>query len=276
MAKKQKKKRNWLVTSLLILGSLVILFPLYLTINIALKTPQEMGEPLLSLPNEWRFQNFADAMELTNFFSAFTNSFIVTTAVVVLTVLSNSLVSYAIARNMHKGFYKALFYYFVSAMFVPFPIIMLPLVRQTAIWNMDNLFGLIVLYIVFQLSFNVFIYVGYIKSIPVELEEAAVMDGASSWGIFWKVIFPLLGPMNATVAILTALYAWNDFLLPLVILTDPADATLPLTQYIFQSEFSTNYNLAFASYLLAMLPMILVYLIAQRWIIGNVTRGAIK
>ncbi|WP_156321060.1 carbohydrate ABC transporter permease [Bacillus sp. JCM 19041] len=273
---KQKKKRNWLITSLLILGSLVILFPLYLTINIALKTPQEMGEPLLSLPNEWRFQNFADAMELTNFFSAFTNSFIVTASVVVLTVLSNSLVSYAIARNMHKGFYKALFYYFVSAMFVPFPIIMLPLVRQTAIWNMDNLLGLIVLYIVFQLSFNVFIYVGYIKSIPVELEEAAVMDGASSWGIFWKVIFPLLGPMNATVAILTALYAWNDFLLPLVILTDPADATLPLTQYIFQSEFSTNYNLAFASYLLAMLPMILVYLIAQRWIIGNVTRGAIK
>lgn len=102
------------------------------------------------------------------------------------------------------------------------------------------------------------------------------MDGASAWGTFWKVIFPLLAPMNATVAILTALYAWNDFLLPLVILTNPADATLPLTQYIFQSEFSTNYNLAFASYLLAMLPLVIVYLIAQRWIISNVTRGAVK
>ncbi|TDL31936.1 carbohydrate ABC transporter permease [Jeotgalibacillus sp. S-D1] len=272
----KKKKTNWLITSLLLIGTLLILFPLYLTINIALKTPQEMGEPLLSLPNEWRFQNFLDAIELTNFYSAFLNSFIVTFCVVVLTVLTNSLVSYAIARNMHKGFYKALFYYFVSAMFVPFPIIMLPLVRQTAVWNMDNLVGLIFLYIVFQLSFNVFIYVGYIKSIPIELEEAAVMDGASSWKIFWKVIFPLLSPMNATVAILTALYAWNDFLLPLVILTDPSDATLPLTQYIFQSEFSTNYNLAFASYLLAMLPMIIVYIVAQRWIIGNVTRGAVK
>ncbi len=269
-------KTNWLVTALLILGSLLILIPLYLTINVALKTPQEMGNPLFSLPTEWRFQNFLDAIELTNFFNALGNSVFVTTCVVILTVLSNSLVSYAIARNMHKRFYKALFYYFVSAMFVPFPIIMLPLVRQTAIWNMDNLFGLIILYIVFQLSFNVFIYVGYIKSIPVELEEAAVMDGASSWKVFWKVIFPLLAPMNATVAILTALYAWNDFLLPLVILTDSADATLPLTQYIFQSEFSTNYNLAFASYLLAMLPMILVYLMAQRWIIGNVTRGALK
>jgi raffinose/stachyose/melibiose transport system permease protein len=271
-----RKKKNWLVTGLLMLGTLLIFFPLYLTINIALKTPEEMSEPLLSLPNEWRFENFIEAIELTNFFNAFTNSFLVTFFVVLFTVLTNSLVSYAIARNMHRAFYKALFYYFVSAMFVPFPIIMLPLVRQTALWNMDNLVGLIFLYIVFQLSFNVFIYVGYIKSIPVELEEAAIMDGASSWGVFWKVIFPLLAPMNATVAILTALYAWNDFMLPLVILTDPSDATLPLVQYIFQSEFSTNYNLAFASYLLALLPMILVYVIAQRWIISGVTRGAIK
>ncbi|MBM7094825.1 carbohydrate ABC transporter permease [Bacillus sp. H-16] len=273
---KNSKKKNWLVTGLLMLGTLLVLFPLYLTINIALKTPEEMGEPLLSLPNEWRFQNFADAIEVTNFFNAFSNSFLVTFFVVIFTVLTNSLVSYAIARNMHRRLYKVMFYYFVSAMFVPFPIIMLPLVRQTAVWNMDNLVGLVFLYIVFQLSFNVFIYVGYIKSIPVELEEAAIMDGASTWKVFWKIIFPLLAPMNATVAILTALYAWNDFMLPLVILTDPADATLPLVQYIFQSEFSTNYNLAFASYLLALLPMVLVYIIAQKWIISGVTRGAVK
>jgi raffinose/stachyose/melibiose transport system permease protein len=177
---------------------------------------------------------------------------------------------------MHKKYFKALFYYFISAMFVPFPIIMLPIVRQTALWNMDNLVGLIFLYIVYQLSFNVFLYVGYIKSIPIALEEAAIIDGASSWGVFWKVVFPLLAPMNATVAILTCLAAWNDFMLPLVILSDPSDATLPLAQYIFQSEFSTNYNLAFASYLLALLPMLIVYLVAQKWIINGVTRGAIK
>lgn len=270
------KKTNWLVTALLIIGTILILFPLYLTVNVALKTPEEMTEPLLSLPNEWRFQNFIDAIEVTNFFQAFGNSFFVTFFVVTLTVMTNSLVSYAIARNMHKPFYKILFYYLVSAMFIPFPIIMLPLVRQTAVWNMDNLVGLIFLYVVFQLSFNVFLYVGYIKSIPLELEEAAIMDGASPWGVFWKVIFPLLAPMNATVGILTCLYAWNDFMLPLVILSDPSDATLPLVQYVFQSEFSTNYNLAFASYLLALLPMIIVYIVAQRWIISGVTRGAVK
>ncbi len=271
-----RKKSNWFITSLLILGSVLILFPLYLTVTIALKTPQELADSFLALPKEWRFENFTDAMELTNFFNALGNSIFITLFVVVLTLLTNSMVAYAIARNMHKRFYKFLFYYFVSAMFVPFPIIMLPIVKQTSSWGIDNLVGLIMLYVVYGLAFNVFIYVGYIKSIPKELEEAAIMDGASTWGVFWKVIFPLLAPMNATVGILTTLWAWNDFMLPLVILSDQDLATVPLVQYIFQSQFSTDYNLAFASYLMALAPMILVYIFAQKWVISGVTKGAIK
>ncbi|MFG6117893.1 carbohydrate ABC transporter permease [Thalassobacillus sp. B23F22_16] len=270
------KKTNWPVTILLIIGSLLVLFPLYLTVTIALKTPQELAGNLLALPEEWRWQNFIDAIELTNFFQAFTNSFIITASVVVLTLLTNSLVAYAIARNMHKRFYKFLFYYFVSAMFIPFPIIMLPIVKQTSSWGMDNLTGLILLYVVYGLAFNVFIYVGYIKSIPKELEEAAIIDGASRWQVFWRVIFPLLTPMNATVGILTTLWAWNDFMLPLVILSDNDLATLPLVQYIFQSQFSTNYNLAFSSYLMALAPMVLVYIFAQKWIISGVMKGSLK
>lgn len=270
------KKANWFITSLLILGSLLILFPLYLTVTIALKTPQELADSFLALPKEWRFENFTEAIEITNFFNALGNSVFITLFVVILTLLTNSMVAYAIARNMHKRFYKFLFYYFVSAMFVPFPIIMLPIVKQTSAWGIDNLVGLIMLYVVYGLAFNVFIYVGYIKSIPKELEEAAIMDGASTWGVFWKVIFPLLAPMNATVGILTTLWAWNDFMLPLVILSDQDLATLPLVQYIFQSQFSTDYNLAFASYLMALAPMILVYIFAQKWVISGVTKGAIK
>ncbi|MCP1160394.1 carbohydrate ABC transporter permease [Bacillus infantis] len=271
-----RKKNSWLITSLLIAGSLLILFPLYLTITIAFKTPSEMAGNLLVLPKTWSFDNFTQAIEMTNFFSAFKNSAFVTVFVVIFTVLTNSLVSYAIARNLHKKFYKFLYFYFLSAMFIPFPIIMLPLVKQTSAWGMDNLVGLIILYIVFNLSFNVFIYIGYIRSIPVELEEAAIMDGASTWGVFWKVIFPLLAPMNATVAIITCLGAWNDFMLPLVLLSDREMATLPLVQYIFQSQFSTDYNLAFASYLLALAPMIIVYIFAQKWIISGVMKGSIK
>ncbi len=270
------KRTNWPVTTLLIVGTLLILLPLYLTITIAFKTPQEMAGNLLALPKSWSLDNFTQAIEMTNFFQALGNTVFVTVFVVIFTVLTNSLVAYAIARNMHKKAYKFLFYYFVSAMFIPFPIIMLPIVKQTAAWGMDNLVGLIILYVVFNLSFNTFIYVGYIRSIPKELEEAAIIDGASTWGVFWRVIFPLLAPMNATVAIITCLGAWNDFMLPLVMLSDREMATLPLVQYIFQSQFSTDYNLAFASYLMALAPMIIVYIFAQKWIISGVMKGSIK
>src|SRR5699024_11703450 len=121
-----------------------------------------------------------------------------------------------------------------------------------------------------QLALNVFIYVGYGKAIPEELEEAAIIDGASTWQVFWKVIFPLMMPIHATVAVLTALFAWNDFMLPLVLLSDSSMYTLPLVHHAFQGEFSTNYNLAFASYLMAMLLLIIVYLFVHQCSISGV------
>lgn len=272
----EAKRVNWSLTIVLMICSLAILFPLYLTIVTAFKSPGDMSKSLLSLPSHLQWSNFADAIRLTNFFHSFQNSFIVTIFTVSLTLLTNSFVAYAIARNMHKRVFKFLYFYFVSAMFVPFPIIMLPVVKQTSLFGLNNMTGLIFLYIVYGLAFNIFIYVGYIRSIPKSLEEAAYVDGASTWTVFWKVIFPLLAPINATIGILTCLWAWNDFLLPLVILSDRNSMTLPLVQYVFQSQFTTNYNLAFASYLMALSPMILVYIIAQKWIISGVTRGAVK
>ena len=123
---------------------------------------------------------------------------------------------------------------------------------------------------------NLFIAIGFIRSIPISLEEAARIDGASTWRIFWKIIFPLMGPINATIAILTALWAWNDFLLPLITLTDQSNQTIPLAQYVFQSQFTSNYPMAFASYLMAMAPVLIVYIFAQKWVVGGVMRGAVK
>ncbi|AGB40132.1 ABC-type sugar transport system, permease component [Halobacteroides halobius DSM 5150] len=267
---------NWLVTILLIMGALFILFPLYLTVTVALKTPQEMAQSLLALPLGFHWENFAKAIEMTHYFRSLTNSSLVTIPAVVFTLFTNSMVAYAIGRNMDKKFFKLLYYYFISAMFIPFPIIMLPIVKEMSLFGLDNIPGLIILYIVYGLSLNIFIYIGYIKSIPRTIEEAAIIDGANTWQIFWKIIFPLLKPVNATVAILTGLWAWNDFMLPLVILSDRSSMTLPLVQHVFQSQFSTNYNLAFASYLLALIPMLLLYIFAQKWIIGGVMRGSIK
>ncbi|NYI03726.1 carbohydrate ABC transporter permease [Allostreptomyces psammosilenae] len=269
-------RNNWLVTTLLCAASLTVALPLYLTITIALKSPEQTATSALALPLDPQWDNFSRAIETTGFFRALLNSTIITIAVVVLVVLTNSLVAYAIARNMHRRLFRGLYYYLISALFIPFPIIMLPVVRQMSMIGLDNQIGLILLYVVYGLSFNVFLYTGYLRSIPRELEEAAALDGTNTWQTFWRVIFPLLTPINATVAVLTCLTTWNDFLLPLVMLGDRDSFTLPLVQYAFQGQFNTDYNLAFASYLMALAPMVILYVTAQRWIISGVMRGAIR
>ncbi|MEG9247239.1 carbohydrate ABC transporter permease [Arthrobacter sp. Soc17.1.1.1] len=271
-----RRRVNWWLTALVAVCALTVLIPLYLTVVTALKTPDQLGGTGFGLPTSARWENFAEAWTLTSFPRALLNTGLVTVGTVLLTLVTNSMVAYAIARNMHRRFFKGLYFYFIAALFVPFPIIMLPVVKQTAILGLDNQLGLILLYTVYGLSFNIFVYVAFIRSIPLELEEAALTDGATTWTVFWRIIFPLLGPMNATVGILTCLWAWNDFMLPLVVLSDPSAQTLPLAQFIFQGQFNTNYPVAFASYLMAMAPLLVVYLFAQRWVISGVMRGSSK
>jgi raffinose/stachyose/melibiose transport system permease protein len=122
----------------------------------------------------------------------------------------------------------------------------------------------------------VLLYAAFIRSIPAELEESARMDGCSTWQTFRKIVLPLLAPMNATVGIFAFLQSWNDFMMPQLITANPKWQTLPVIQYLFQDQFTTNYNVAFASYLMAMLPTLVAFLIAQRWIIKGMLRGAIK
>jgi ABC-type sugar transport system, permease component len=169
-----------------------------------------------------------------------------------------------------------MYYYFISAMFIPFNVIMLPLVKEVSAFHLDNVFGITFLYIVFGLPQNIFLYSGFVKQIPVALEEAAKMDGATPLQVFFKVIFPLMKPMHATVAILSFMWTWNDFLMPLVLLSDPSQQTLQLAQYVFQGQFSTQYNLAFASYVLVLLPVLLMYIFFQKYIIAGVTSGSVK
>ena len=252
-------KINWWLTAVVAVLSLTILVPLYFTIVTALKTPAEAGT--FALPTSWQWGNFAEASNMVNYPRAALNSAIITVGAIVLTLLTSTFVAYAVARNMDKRFFRFLYYFFIAAMFVPFSVIMLPLAKQMGGWNLDNKFGLIIL---------------FIRSIPVSLEEAARIDGASTWRIFWTIIFPLMGPINATIAILTALWAWNDFLLPLILLSNSADQTIPLAQFVFSSQFTANYPVAFASYLMAMAPILIVYIFAQKWVISGVMRGANK
>ncbi len=202
---------------------------------------------------------------------------LITVVTVVLCIVLHSLLGYAIGRNRaHSKFYKLVYLFVVSGMFVPFAILMMPLAKQTAEMGLANWAGVIILYVVFYMPMNVLLYSGYLVNIPIALEEAARVDGASTWRTYWKVIFPIMKPMHATVAIITALAVWNDVMTPLVIMSGTGQNTLPLAQLNFQTQFGTNYNLAFASYLLALIPILIFYVICQKHIINGVVNGAVK
>lgn len=277
---KRKLNPSLLPMILLILGLSTIAFPLYMTIVIAFKQPSEMSNTIsgiLSLPKHWSFSNFSEAMEITDFWRSLGYSLLITLVTVVLSIVIHSMIGYVLGRNKnHNKFYGFVYLFIVSGMFVPFAILMMPLAKETAELGLANWFGVILLYVVFYMPMNIMLYSGYLVNIPLALEEAARVDGASTWRTYWKVIFPLMKPMHATVAVITALAVWNDVMTPLVIMAGSGVNTLPLAQMNFQSQFGTNYNLAFASYLLSLIPILVFYIICQKQIINGVVNGAVK
>ncbi|MDE6024599.1 MAG: carbohydrate ABC transporter permease [Lachnospiraceae bacterium] len=274
------KTVNVIINILLVIGCLTVFFPLYMTVIIAFKKPSEMTNDVagaLAFPEKWNFDNFAEAMRVTDFWHSLGNSLLLTGVTVGICILLHSLAGYVIGRKMARlKTFKAAYFYIVSGMFVPFAVLMMPLVKQTAQMGIANRVGVIVLYVVFFMPMNMMLYTGYLKNIPIALEEAACVDGATAWQTYWKIIFPNMKPMHATVAVLTAMSTWNDVMTPLVIMSGTDQNTLPLAQLNFQSQFGTNYNLAFASYLLALLPILIFYIICQKQIIGGVVNGAVK
>lgn len=278
--KSRAKRSNIILTLVLALGCITVLFPLYMAVIIAFKSPSEMTNDVagaLSFPSSWSLDNFREAMKVTNFWHTLGNSVLITGVTIVLSLVIHSMTGYAVGRSMarKKGF-KFVYFYIVSGMFVPFAILMMPLVKETSIMGLDNRIGVILLYVVFYMPMNVMLYSGYLKNVPVALEEAADIDGASAWKTYWTIIFPMMKPMHATVAVLTALGTWNDVMTPLVIMSGSEGTTLPLAQLNFQTQFGTNYNLAFASYLLALIPILIFYILCQKQIIGGIANGAVK
>ncbi|MBS1906575.1 MAG: carbohydrate ABC transporter permease [Actinobacteria bacterium] len=268
---------NWSGTIILILCAITVLLPLYVTISMAFKTTnQAVDGNAFSLPAPFSIDGFVQAWNLTNFPVGAGISLFVTAGTVVLTIVLAAFASYAIVRNWDRKLFRYSFFYLLAAMFIPFPVVALPQIQLTGLVHLDNPFGVVILATMFQLSFSVLLFTAFLRSIPLELEESARIDGASTWQTFWRIIFPLLGPMSATVGIFAFLYAWNDFMMPSLIISDPALQTLPVRQNLFQTQFSNNYNVSFASYLMAMAPAIVAYLFTQRWVMEGVTQGAVK
>ncbi len=268
---------NWPGTIIIALCAVTVLVPLYVTLSMAFKTQsQAVDGNAFSLPAPFSLDGFVTAWNLTNFPLAFTITTLVTAATVAGTILLASVASFAIARNWDRRLFRWSFFYLLLAMFIPFPVLALPQIQLTGLTGLDNPVGVTLLHIMFQMSFSVLLFTAFLRSIPLELEESARIDGASTWQTFWQLIFPLLAPMSATVGIFAFLASWNDFMMPSLIISDPSQQTLPVVQQIFQTQFSNNYNVSFASYLMAMAPAIIVYLFTQRWVMEGVTQGAVK
>jgi raffinose/stachyose/melibiose transport system permease protein len=270
-------RKNLPLTIVLVLCAVTVVVPLYVTLTTAFKTQaQAVDGNAFSLPAPFSVDGFVTAWNLTNFPAAFFVSVLVTAASVAGTVILGALASYAISRNWHRKLFRWSFFYLLAAMFIPFPVVALPQIQLTGLAGLDNPAGVAILHIMFQLSFSILLFTAFLRSIPNELEESARIDGATTWQTFWRLIFPLLAPMSATVGIFAFLASWNDYMMPSLITSDPALQTLPVVQAIFQTQFSNNYNVSFASYLMAMAPAIVVYLFTQRWVMEGVTQGAVK
>jgi raffinose/stachyose/melibiose transport system permease protein len=259
-------------------GALMVIFPIYLTVITAFKTPSEIAKNFFAPPGSFYLGNLEYILVRSKFMLYVKNSLLVTVVSVALIAIFTPMVSYAIARNMDQSkLYKGFYFYFLLAIFVPFQVIMVPLTLVMQKFNLMNHTGLILCYLSMSLTQAVFLYTGYIKSIPLELEESSFMDGCNVPQTFFLIVYPLVIPMTATIVILNSLWVWNDFLLPLLVLNKSNTFwTMPLFMFNFKNQYSFESNLAFAAFLLALLPIIVLYSFMQRYIIAGLTNGALK
>ena len=259
------------------LGLILILAPLYVVIVNTFKDLEEASKGFFSLPQSLNFQNYEELFSKNNFWNYVKNSAYITVISIILVIIINPAVSYAIARNFRRRYYKAVYFYIILGLFIPFQVIMLPVTKIMTNMNLLSPNGLILLYAALSLSKGVFMFVNYIQSLPYEVEEAARIDGCNAFQVYTKIVLHLIGPMLATLIVMDTLWFWNDFQLPLMILNKSPDYwTLPLFQYNFKSEYSFNYTMAFTAYFMCMFPVLIVYALGQKYIISGLTAGAVK
>lgn len=261
-----------LYTALLVL----FLIPFFLVLLNSLKVNKEIILNPLALPEKMNFEGYAKAFSNMNYVQTFTNSLVITLLSIVLIILFAVMCAYLFARNNWK-INKILFMLMVTSMIIPFQTIMIPIVRNfSAINAVDNIFMVVVFYIGAHISMAVFMFQGFIKGIPAELDEAATIDGCNDFQILFKIIFPLLKPIISTVAVLDILAIWNDFLLPYILLQSNKLKTLPLMTYSFFGQYSVDYSLVCSGLIMSILPVIIIYALLQKQIIDGVVAGAIK
>ena len=254
----------------------LFMVPFYLMVINSFKTTQAFISDPFALPASIGFANYVLAFERMNFLNAFANSLVITVISVMLILITSAMSAYFLVRFNWK-INKIIFAIFVASMIVPFQAVMIPLVSiYGGLELLNNRWILIFMYAGFGQAFAVFIFHGFVKNIPLEIEEAATIDGCGRLQTFFKIVLPMLMPVVSTVLILNVLWIWNDFLLPSLILISPAQRTLPLSTFSFFMAFSVDLAPLMAGIVLTILPVLAVYLICQRQIISGIVQGAVK
>ena len=275
---KRRKKAVDLILNLLYgaIGAMMLL-PIYYLVVTTFKTPAEAAANPLGLPAHLTFENYRNALDAMNYGRALLNNLLITGFAVVLLIIFASMAAYVVARSRRKLF-KGMYSVFMIGLIVPFQIAIIPLYKIISGMHLMNTLPGVILIDVFciNLPLSIFLFRGFINTVPKELEEAAYIDGCSVFGTFWRIVFPLLKPIVATVAILDALAVWNDFLTPLLFLQDPKKGVLLQQVYKNVGPFSTNWTSFFPMLVLATIPLVIFYLIMQKSIIEGVVAGSVK
>ncbi len=277
--KKSKRVGNNVIFFVLLALSMLFLVPIIIVIINSFKSRIYISSQPLKLPNAETFvalENYINGVTSSDFFSAFLRSLFITVVSVILIVLFASMAAWYIVRSNSK-ITKGIYYMLVFSMIVPFQMVMYTMTYVTNRANLDNVFGITFVYLGFGAGLSVFMLCGFIKSIPLEIEEAAMIDGASPIQAFFTVVFPMLKPTAITVAILNTMWIWNDYLLPYLVLGSDKKTIPVAIQLAMQGAYgSTDYGGFMAMLVLAIVPIIIFYIFCQKYIIKGVVAGAVK
>jgi raffinose/stachyose/melibiose transport system permease protein len=276
MGARRYRRRTYVWEAILILGALVFCLPVYLLIVMALKSGGEVYTHPLSIPTDPHLKNFSDAWAGTTQLTmghAFVNSLVISISSVALLIVLGSLAAYAIARRASK-LATWLYVLFVFGLILPFQLGIIPLyVAMRHVGLIGTRLGMILLFAGLLMPLTIFLYAGFIRALPKEYEEAAQVDGAGLFRTFFRVVFPLLMPITGTVAVLTGLFTWNEFFLPLIFLSGTPNQPIPVAIYGFVGEFASQWNLIFAAVGISIVPMLLFFIFAQKQLIRGFAGG---
>lgn len=269
-------KKTFLLEVIGIILAIIFLIPFYFVIVNSVKGFAEILLDAAALPKEILFSNFQKVWEIINFPRAFWNSLIITVLSNIGLVIISSMAAWKMVRTPGK-LSKILFIFFVAAMVIPFQTVMIPLMKLGGALNLTNsIAGLVLMYFGFGIPLSLFLYHGFVKTVPYEIEESARIDGCSQFGVFWRIVFPLLKPITVTVVILNTLWIWNDFLLPSLVLQDAELKTIPLATSSFFAQYTKQWDMGLAALVLGITPVIIFFLFLQKHIIKGIASGSIK